>query len=204
MRIPRWTTATLVAVSLASGAAYAAAEPSGGAGPGLPKFEQPPTALEATTPEQERPFAALRREQQAADRLPEASRRVVSRGPESDFGANPDLVRAVGDPDASRRGFLLPGRGVLCLADDAGTVTCNATEDAAAGQLALSFEHPEGSELIGVVPDGVQTVDVSLDSGRVKTVAVTENGYQAVLDEPLIGVSYQLNGETQTVGISSP
>lgn len=181
--------AALAVISMALGAGLARArDPAQDSV--LPRFSETPRPLAGVTADQSRGYSVLDRSRGPSDELPSASLRVLENGPVVDFGANPDLARAVGKTEATRRGFLVPGRGVLCLADDAGAVTCNATTEAVDGELVLMFDLDGGSELLGVVPDGVRTVQIESEARPPIVVRVVRNGYYAALDAPVDGVSF--------------
>lgn len=202
-----WLTFAVALVSLTGGVAYSLGSPAeqAGPGPGLPRYAKPPELLQTADREQTRTFGALAEPGSGSDRLPAAARRVIADEAGGEFGVNPQLARSVGASDFARRGFLVPGQKVLCLVEGSGIITCNATEAVALGQLTLSLDAGTGSELLGVVPDGIHSVSVTLASGRVESLAVTENGYEGRFDEPLVEVAYTSpEGETQAVTAASP
>lgn len=147
-------------------------------------------AAEGARDDAERPFAARPKAQGVDEAL--ASRFKVFRAkPPADAteeitpafgpaGANPDLARQVGPAGAGL--FAVPGEDHVCLARVGGT-DCIPTSLATAGKL-VSIDYcgpqvPDGKiRIAGLVPDGIESIDIDLKDGQRTAAEVTDNGYQ--------------------------
>jgi len=88
----------------------------------------------------------------------------------------------------SEQVWLVPGKDAVCLylrQGEGGGASCQTSDDAAAGRLILSssqLDTPE-AHVVGVLPDGVTSVD--LDDASARTVRVESNVYVATTEADL-------------------
>jgi hypothetical protein len=129
-----------------------------------------PAPIGEIQPDQAAAFRVFRRPQQPSDVMPADVAAAVA-GP-GRFGRNPGLARAV--ETATGKGWVVPGRGVVCLVVPRDTegyaTTCNPTSVATDNGLSLQIVAPGESSSSTLVPDGARVVvaqeDDSTDAVR--------------------------------------
>lgn len=97
------------------------------------------------------------------------------------FGPDFAQVRLLSSPGLSPAVWLVPGDDSLCLyviysSDDGGS-TCQTSSDVLVGRLELVRHSPAVTSIVGVVPDGVDTVTAAASDGTPTTVPVVYNMY---------------------------
>jgi hypothetical protein len=119
---------------------------------------------------------------------------------EAPFGMNPDLSRRpIGS--ISNSVFIVPADGHICLAvtnGDAGAaLSCPDTEDVANGEAGAATMTLEGNAIgvYGLVPDGVDTVTVTIEGDAPEVIEVEDNAYFAGFPEGTL---------IETIGYSGP
>jgi len=175
-----------------------------------PRAGQPPSAVLT------RAFSVLARPQNGADALPQGRttdgppyfadqvHRVVPRPPLRGPGqAVPDLTYVAGGANGSVCLVVLPpvsGAG----GETGPTGECMDVALATAGKVFLTLERNGGAatDLFGVVPDGVETVRVSLADGSQSTLPVTNNLYSVATASAPRSVAYDRAGAPVSVFIS--
>jgi hypothetical protein len=182
-RRPRWRSrnAAILALGLtASGTAVAVAATtvfSGGGPVSIGQYEAGRRAPLATVvpPAQAAAFAILRRPAGAADAVPPSLLPAQLVGV---YGADATLARRIGGSSAALAAWVVPGNGSLCLVADSGSV-CG--PDAALITHGLYMESggagtPGTQSVVGLVPDGVDAVTLTLADGSRRLVDVVANG----------------------------
>jgi hypothetical protein len=137
-------------------------------------------------------FGILRRAVSAGDAVSAAQAQAASSDSFSGmFGANVALARRANGLGALGDAWVVPGDGSICLiaegnvgaVDDAlGGAACEADAGATVGQLemvAASEGAPGTLLVVGVVPDGVASVSLTLADGTTQTLSVNDNVYMA-------------------------
>lgn len=183
-----------VAVAVVAGAG-SAGQPAGAAEVAVPL---------ATTvdPADAQTFAVLDRAVSMQDAVPAVEDDGLTGGSfTQDFGANLGLARAVAGLPAGAA-WVVPGNGSVCLIADAsygstaapdGGAMCSADATAAGGYLEFTTGHMgTDSSVAGLVPNGVDAVQIQLADGSQQSVAVHDNVYLASLSEDLVAVSFTL------------
>jgi hypothetical protein len=99
------------------------------------------------------------------------------------FAPNPSLAQPLPqtNPYTNSNPWLVPGDDALCLYvpdTEGAATTCNTLDEAKAGELHLVLT-PFGSPafVVGVVPDGVTSVEATRADGSVTQLAVSANSY---------------------------
>ncbi|HMJ37637.1 MAG TPA: hypothetical protein VK501_27270 [Baekduia sp.] len=158
------------------------------------------TAADAT---QEATMGVLRRAVGRGDTLPQAARDHVARGAGPSLGANPALARLALTTPLGEQLYVVPARGWVCLTSSEARGTCTPTDRVAEGYAVSLRPIPSGFRLSGLVPDGVDRVEVRGD-GQVGTAAPAGNAWQTdVAFEPKAVAWTGPNGE-RVVPVSAP
>lgn len=94
------------------------------------------------------------------------------------------LARIARTPGGNRL-TVAPGDGLICIASDA-LAGCGSIQSAIAGNLVIvelcsSDRAPGQTRLIGLLPDGIERIEVGRDSGSSIPVAIADNVYEAVI-----------------------
>ena len=182
MREKRGPIIAACAAALAAGGGAAAAA---GAGqqpepkPSLLNREAP--AVQSVQAEQAQVVGQLRRSRSSDDDLPAAWAERLTSGDRA-WGANPALARRTA-PGV----WLVPADGVVCVAfltrDQSLGFGCAPPEAVKRGMLAPSEVGDGGFGLLtGVVPDGVEAVNVVDRDGAMRSVNVRRNTYRTPID----------------------
>jgi len=158
------------------------------------------------------PFAVLRRNAGASDRLPPRAAALVKGWSTATSGValSADSARRLPSRDVAPM-WLLAGRGVTCLlstqllpgrSEPAYSLVCPNTARAVAGFLVTTFTgigHNSGRITVeGVVPDGVRAVTVNAQRNRHYRLAVHENVY-ATLGYGPQSITFRRSSVTHTV-----
>lgn len=165
--------------------------------------ETAPAPAADVEPQQRRSFATLTRPAAGEGRLPAA---VAGSPGLSAFGGNPRLTRAA-KASSGESLYVTPGAGALCLGD--GTVnTCGAADAAVAGYLVAvrfcaSGALPGQARLIGLVPDGIRSVDV-VSALTVQEIAVRDNVYAATAMAPVRVAFTDAGGRRHEIPLTAP
>lgn len=188
MRLRRPLVAIGTMAVLGSAGAYAVAQTAFNAGPSVdlrgPAVRATSSTARAvpTVADLALRVSALRRPLDAP--MPARLRTALMQGRLADrFGPNVDAARPLSDTTASSSVWLVPGRASLCLVvmrgNDDGGLTCQ-TSDSRATDLSLIRVAGDGSsrEVLGIAPDGVDTVEARHADGTVERVAVAHNLYE--------------------------
>lgn len=137
-------------------------------------------------------FDFLNEQQTDADRVP-ANIAANVRLP---YGANVELSRRVAWGNGTEV-FAIPGRGFICTIvpnPDGSTGGCQPTDAIASGvNSGPALVHSAKiDQVYAVVPDGVESVTLGLESGKTVDVAVQDGGYYAEVstEDPARTVSY--------------
>jgi hypothetical protein len=129
----------------------------------------------AIEPAQADAFRVMRRPQRPSDVMPGDIAAAMA-GP-GRFGRNAGLSRAIQTPTG--KGWVVPGRGVICLVvpDTAGVygTTCQATATAAADGVTLQQVGPDESSSSTLLPDG-GTLVVAQDDATTDVVQPDASG----------------------------
>ena len=131
-------------------------------------------AVEATAADS---FGFLEEPQTAADRLPEGAA-VEARLP---YGANVELSRRVAWGDGVEV-FAVPGRGFICTVipnPEGATGGCQPSDliQKGTGTGPSLIHSAKVDKVYAVVPDGVESVTLAVESGKSIEVAVQNGGY---------------------------
>jgi hypothetical protein len=137
----------------------------------------------ALSPQTTQEFGVLRATATAEDKLPQKALDASA-----SYGSIPDGARMARD---TPRGplYVIPGANDrICLMDENGTGGCTFGDLAAQGQLITTLDHFPGLkdgevEIQGLVPDGVQSVTVTLRHGTDRTLPIVNNVFDAVLPD---------------------
>lgn len=147
--------------------------------------------VSAIEPTQAQDFGVL----DANGSVPAGIVKMINRSPTaSRFGLNPSLGRAVGSEGDA---WLIPGEGEVCLwitdPVDGGGLGCATDAQADAGLLSLSLvgagSNPS-AHIVGVVPDGVSTVNVSGQDAN-STVTVRQDAWETTLPDQQLHVGFK-------------
>lgn len=131
-------------------------------------------------PAQAAAFAILRRPTNAADALPPSLLPAQFVGV---YGADAALARHIEGLPAGVDVWVVPGSRSLCLVGNSGA-SCGPDATMIDHGLAMSSGsagNPGAQSIIGLVPDGVGSVTLTLTDGSQRTVAVADNGYAATV-----------------------
>lgn len=163
-----------VAALAVGGSAVASNDPVDAPVPGPSPFASP-VPIGEIQPDQAAAFAVLRRPQRSTDRMPADVAAGVA-GP-GRFGRNAALARAI--TTETGKGWVVPGRGVVCLVLPSGdggyATTCNPTAAAAREGLSLQLVGPDEASSSTLVPDGGRVV-VAQDDATTETVRPDASG----------------------------
>jgi hypothetical protein len=145
--------------------------------------------------ELEQSFGVLRQARRASDDPP-----AKVRGIGEPVRGNPALARRVGL--AGSEGYVVPGDRAICLQGPVSGV-CNTIEDALAGRAVAvdlcADDVPAGEvRLLGLAPDGVESVKINLDGGSFVSAPVNDNSYAAVTGGRPTSIEWS-NGTTDAV-----
>lgn len=163
-----------VAALAVGGSAIASSEPDETYAPG-PSPRAVPVPIGEIQPDQAAAFRVFRRPQRPSDAIPADVAAAVASP--ARFGRNPGLARAVQTPTG--KGWVVPGRGVVCLvvpgAAEGYVTTCNPTAAAVDDGLNLQLVSPDESTSATLVPDGGRVV-VAQDDDTTDTVRPDASG----------------------------
>jgi len=189
---------------LAAGAA-AILEGGGGSTPAAvtPAFNAAAAEISSVPAAQAAAFGVLRRPRTASDAFSEIA---SGSGP---FGANPALARAAplaasGSPLAPRLVSVVPAANGVCLRvlerSSFAQWWCLPTARAASGALIVALLPPSpipraatSQYLLGLVPDGVSSVEITSADGAGHKVAVRSNVYATAAYRP-VSIAFKLPG----------
>ena len=148
-------------------------------------------------------LGVLRRDAEPDDAIPDGARRQTEQGSGPGLGANPDLARRALRTPLGEALYVVPARGWVCLTSTAGVVACTPTDRIADGYAVGLRPVPSGYRLSGLVPDGVDRVEVRGALLRIST-AVGENAW--LLDVPFVPRSVAWTGPAgeRVVPVSAP
>lgn len=139
--------------------------------------------VESVQPAAKQAVALLGRERAAVDALPRDFAAGIDA--RADFGMNPRLSRlAIGNATSSV--YVIPADGHVCAAltvGAGGSTSCAPTDrvaDGKAGPATVSLEDGRIA-IYGIVPNGVERIEVGVGSGASVAVSVTDNAYYTVL-----------------------
>lgn len=126
-------------------------------------------------------FAFFQREQTAADRVPAGA----AADGQLPYGANLALSRRVASGDDGTTVYAVPGRGVICTVIPnkyGSSVGCTSAAAILRGNgtgpgLLASTTADQPDRVYDVVPDGVKSVTLGLESGKTIDVPVQDGGY---------------------------
>jgi hypothetical protein len=198
-RSPALRAALVLVLSAALAAAVAKLTTGASAtGAGAPAVHAIPEIGAVPAPEAVR-FAILRRPRREADAF------VPLRAGSGPLGANPALARSVREPRAGLSSGIVsvvPARRAICLRVPVGGAVaqwwCQPTAATVRGEL-LGAVRPSGplrasyQLIVGLVPDGVRSVQITAAHGIRRTVAVRHNVYDVQIFAPQ-SVSIELPG----------
>lgn len=178
-RITTLMSATGAAAALAVGGSAVASNGPDEAHVSGPSPAASPAPIGEIQPDQAAAFRVFRRPQRAGDEIPADVAAAVA-GP-GRFGRNPGLARAVETPTG--KGWVVPGRGVVCLvvpglSGGYGT-TCSPTAAAADDGLNLQLVAEDESSSSTLVPDGARVV-VAQDDATTDAVQPDASGMASV------------------------
>jgi hypothetical protein len=203
MTLSRTIVAALVGLASAAGVAVAATSSAPPApAPATPeqRTAQTITAVDRT---QEATMGVLRRTVGRADALPQAARDHVARGAGPSVGANPALARLAITTPLGEQLYVVPGRGWVCLTSSEAKGMCTPTDRIAEGYAVGLQGIPSGFRLAGLVPDGVDRVEVR-GHGATATVAAANNAWtEDVAFEPEL-VAWTGPAGEKVVPVSAP
>jgi len=134
----------------------------------------PPTSTTpvAATTDQKEAFAVLAASPTPAD---EENDRITRLADEAQRGLDAAGARVVGSTDAGPI-WLVPANGALCLAlEDTGDDSVGTACEPSEAVIARGITVGDGSDVYGLVPDGVSTVEVT-DAGNGTTTVALDPG----------------------------
>jgi hypothetical protein len=179
MRHPiiRIAAALAATASLAGVAVAAAPDGSPAPEPALPEHHNA-VAITAADADQLATLGVLRRDAEAGDAVPDGVRRLIAQGSGPGLGANPELARRALTTALGESLYVVPARGWVCLTSTASIGSCTPTDRIAEGYAVALRVIPSGYRLSGLVPDGVDRVQVRGEDATAE--AVTSNNAWAV------------------------
>jgi hypothetical protein len=149
-------------------------------------------------------LSILRRPQQPGDALPTEPNRDQDPIARS-TGENPALARKVSFGSLGDA-WVIPADGGVCLQSDGGG--CDNDYDGHPPYIQLlggGIDHPGVYHITGLVPDGVNTVQLHLADGTTDTVTVNENVYMANITVGITSTTFSLpDGTAVTLGENGP
>jgi hypothetical protein len=160
---------------------------------GVSDYDREGRRVAAIPPNQAQQFGELRRAPRSDDALPASMKQTLAADPtvESRWGANIGLARRAGV-----KTWLIPGDGVVCAVvgshiDGTFGLTCAAPDEISRGYLQHTEVDDGGNGVLtGVLPDGVDSVDIVLKDGSSETVKVQHNTYQTAIDDQVKTVEF--------------
>jgi hypothetical protein len=160
-----------------------------GAGPDGRVTDRPP--LPGSSASLAAAFARLREDATAEDRDNSAIRTWARNA--TPFGVDPDAARVLAHIDGKRL-WLVPGNGFACLAVQAagGSSQVSATCDTEAMALRDGLHFIDGDMVYGILPDGVERIEVTDDDGFRHVEPVHRNGF--ILRAVSATVRYRIRG----------
>jgi hypothetical protein len=166
--------AVLAGVGSLAGVAVAATSAPPAPTPAVPEQRNAPmiTAVDAT---QEATLGVLRAPVAKSDAIPESVRELVARGTGPSLGANPELARKALSTPLGEDLYVVPARGWVCLASSEADSNCVPTDRVADGFGVALQVIPSGYRVRGLVPDGVERVEVRGDGGETADAAPSNN-----------------------------
>jgi hypothetical protein len=123
-------------------------------------------------------------------------------------GVDVSQARRLGFKSAAKA-WLVAGADNACLlfeqrSGDGVSAACAPVDDVKAGRLYVASPQQDGSwRLVGIAPDGADSVTVQLSDGSTTTVGVTDNGYDAELAGRPVSVAFQAADGAHQVSIVS-
>jgi hypothetical protein len=164
----------LVVIVLGALSVAAIAATSGGESRPADPSEPAVQSVDATTADS---FGFLQRAQTAADRVPVS----VAAAAQLPYGANVELSRRVASGDGAVV-YAVPGRDFICTVvpdADGATAGCQTTDSIEKGNGTgpALIQSAKTDAVYAVVPDGVKSVTLGLESGKTIDVPVQDGGY---------------------------
>jgi hypothetical protein len=202
MTVRRSVIKTVAVVAAAGSVAGVAVAATSGSEPAVPP-ERSATVVTAVDADQAALLGALRRPATAADDLSAGARDTVARGSGPALGANPELGRLGLTTPLGEHLYLVPAQGWVCLVSSTSSESCTPTDQLAAGYAVGLRVIPSGYRLAGMVPDGVDQVDVRGSSTSV-TVTVGENAWEADVAFAPTSVAWTGPAGEQVVPVAPP
>jgi hypothetical protein len=151
--------AVLAGLGSVAGVAVAATSAPPAPTPAAPEQRSAQTIV-AVDAVQEGTMGVLRRAVGKDDALPAAARDLIARGSGPSLGANPALARRALITPLGEELYVVPARGWVCLTSSEARGTCSPTDRIAEGYAVTLRGIPSGFRLAGLVPDGVDRVEV--------------------------------------------
>lgn len=144
-------------------------------------------------------FGVFKAAQRPADQLGNRDQGALAThffADQTHLAAKQDVLSGVGAPTPDDI-YVAGGQGdlvcVLYLPRDAEGPggECVSPEDAAAGRSAFTVEQGRGAEVFGLVPDGVDSVTVTLANGDTVKAPVQDNVYSVLVPTPSAKVTFK-------------
>jgi hypothetical protein len=194
--------AALAATASLAGVAVAAV-PDGPPAPvpALPEHNDA-VAITAADVDQLATLGVLRREA-SGDAIPDEVRRLIAQGSGPGLGANPDLARPALTTALGESFYVVPARGWVCLTSTASVGSCTPTDRIAEGYAVALRVIPSGYRLSGLVPDGVDRVQVR-GADATAEVATSNNAWEADVAFAPTSVAWTGPAGEKVVPVSAP
>ncbi|HEY4099118.1 MAG TPA: hypothetical protein VGM33_26570 [Baekduia sp.] len=197
------TAAVLVGTGALAGVAVAATSAPPAPPPAVAQ-ERSATKIVAVDATQEATLAVLRRPVAKDDMPDDDVRQLVASGAGPSVGANPALARKALTTPTGEQIYVVPGRGWVCLAASGAMSNCVPTDRIAEGYAVSVQDIPSGSRLRGIVPDGVDRVEVRGDSGETATTAPSGNVWTVDVTFAPTSVAWTGDAGEKVVPVAAP
>jgi hypothetical protein len=159
-----------------AGVAFAATTSSPAPAPAVPQ-ERSATAISQVDDVQGSTMGILRRTVAKSDEVPAAARDLIAHGSGPALGANPALARLALTTRLGEQLYVVPASGWVCLTSSEASGICSPTDRIAEGSAVGLHGIPSGFRLSGLVPDGVDRVEVRGERETAST-ATSGNAWQ--------------------------
>jgi hypothetical protein len=194
--------ASLAAAGSIAGVAVAATSSPPPPAPAVPQ-ERSAAQITEVDSAQASSMAVLRRSVAKSDDVPAGARDLIARGSGPALGANPALARLALTTRLGEQLYVVPASGWVCLTSSEASGICTPTDRIAEGYAVGLRGIPSGFRLSGLVPDGVDRVEVRGEREAAST-ATSGNAWQAdVAFEPK-SVAWTGPAGEKVVPVSAP
>lgn len=189
--------AVISAASVAGASAYVASNKDTDL-PTVPVPQRTATAPKTVSPNIQQHFAAFRRERRGDDAPPRAAVAGVAAGEARRLspGSEVSVWLAPGPDDSSCK--------LVVFASGDGAQSCTPNDAIVEGKDVSAVTQIDGSvDIVGLVPDGIATVNLKFADGSVRELPVRNNVYADHGDQPTVSVTFADGGKMKTIPAQS-